>query len=68
MSRFTKRSAKLSMLLMFTTVAVCLMIVIALDWTSSWTGEDRGYYVVSMNGEEIGVAKSQEDIDNALLA
>ncbi len=68
MSRFTKRSAKLSLLVMLTTIAVCLLAVIALDWMSSWTGADRGYYVVSMNGEEIGVAKSKEDVDNALLA
>ena len=50
-----------------TAITACFIIMFAFPWVGSVLSKDSGYYVLVLDGKEIGVAPSKQIIEDAVL-
>ena len=67
MNRLTRHHKKLNIIYVMTGIIACFIIMFAFPWVGSALGDDTGYYVLMLDGEEIGAAPSKEIIEEAVL-
>lgn len=67
MKKLTRHHKKLNIIYVMTGIIACFIIMFAFPWVGSALSEDSGYYVLKLDGEEIGAAPTKEIIEEAVL-
>jgi hypothetical protein len=67
MRKITKHHKKLSFTYFMTAIVACFIILFAFPWLGSALSEDSGYYVLYLDGEEVGAAASKTILEEAVL-
>lgn len=63
---FKKYRRKIRMTYIASAIVICAAMIIGFPWIPDYSGEEMGYYIVSLNGEKIGSAESKYDIQRAI--
>lgn len=66
MRRFTKYYKKIKVVYSFSGIGLCLIILMVFPRVSETFAAENGYYVVVLEGEELGAVSNKEVIDQAM--
>ncbi len=67
MKKITRHHKKLNFTYIITGIIACFIILFAFPWVGSVISDNSGYYVLVLDGEEIGAAPNKEIIEEAVL-